>query len=149
MKYFKLFESFVNEAKTPKLNTIDFSKLKKIMLDASDMDSNDESDFDDTIKILMTMSAEFPKGEVSFLKWSSKQNFSRMRFDVKDLRKKPSLEYAASQLEDELDAFDGVQERVKKRFKNDYSDSVAVGIYFNEYVEVYNEIADIVAKVRY
>ena len=121
------------------------------MIDASDMDLNDERDFDDTIKILMAMSTEFPKGEESFLKWSSKQNFSKVTLgrDAKDLRKKPSLDYATSHIEGLFDAFGDTQTSVKRRFGNDYSDYVAVGIYFNEYIEIYNDLADIVAKVRY
>ena len=135
MKYFKLFESFVNEAKAPKINAIDFNKLKKMMLDASDMDLNDERDFDDTIKILKKMSDEFAKGEESFSKWSYKQDFSGMSLDgdAEDLDENPKLAKAASDLEGLLGMFDSIQSN---------------GNDINGYVKAYNKIADVVNSYK-
>ena len=105
------------------------------MLDASDMDLNDERDFDDTIKILTKMSTEFPKGEKSFSKWSYKQDFSGMSLDgdAEDLDDNPKLAKAASDLEDLLGMFDSIQSN---------------GNATKNYVKTYNAIADIVAKFK-
>jgi hypothetical protein len=106
-----------------------------IMLDASDMESNDEGDFDATIKILKKMSDELAKGEESFSKWSSKQDFSGMSLDgdAEDLDENPKLAKAASDLEGPLSRFDGIQ--------NEGND-------FNEYVDAYNEIAAVVNSYK-
>ena len=131
----QLLENFVNEAKAPKINAIDFNKLKKMMLDASDMDLNDERDFDDTIKILKKMSDEFAKGEESFSKWSYKQDFSGMSLDgdAEDLDDNPKLAKAASDLEDLLGMFDSIQ---------------SGGNAIKSYVKTYNEIADVVNSYK-
>ncbi len=125
----------LKEANSTTLKDIDFKKLKKMMIDASDMDLNDERDFDDTIKILTKMSTEFPKGEKSFSKWSYKQDFSGMSLDgdAEDLDDNPKLAKAASDLEDLLGMFDSIQ---------------SGGNAIKSYVKTYNEIADIVAKFK-
>lgn len=125
----------LKEANSTTLKDIDFKKLKKIMINASDLDLTHEEDIDDTIKILINMSKELPKGQGSFSKWSSKQDFSGMGLDgdAEDLHKNPKLAKAASDLEGPLSRFDGIQSE---------------GNDFNEYVTTYNEIADIVAKFK-
>jgi hypothetical protein len=131
----QLLENFVNEAKAPKINAIDFNKLKKMMLDASDMDLNDERDFDDTIKILKKMSDEFAKGEESFSKLSYNQDISGISLDgdAEDLDDNPKLAKAASDLEDLLGMFDSIQ---------------SGGNAIKSYVKTYNEIADVVNSYK-
>ena len=128
-------KNVLKEANSTTLKGIDFKKLKKMMINASDMDLNDERDFDDTIKILTKMSTEFPKGEESFSKWSYKQDFSGMSLDgdAEDLDDNPKLAKAASDLEDLLGMFDSIQSN---------------GNATKNYVKVYNGIADIVAKFK-
>ena len=128
-------QKVLKENNSKELKNLNFNKLKKMMLDASDMDLNDERDFDDTIEILKKMSDEFPKGEKSFSKWSYKQDFSGMSLDgdAEDLDENPELAKAASDLEDLLGMFDSIQSE---------------GNNINNYVKVYNNIANIVNNYK-
>jgi len=136
----------LTEAKTLKLKSIDFNKLKKMMIDASDMDLNSEEDFNRTIGKLKQIGIELTKGKKSFSNYifklsepgnlSSSTDLSGMYLDgdAEDLEENnPELYDAVTSLDLLLGRFDWI--------KQDGGD-------FEYTVETYNEIADIVNNYK-
>jgi hypothetical protein len=135
----------LTEAKTLKLKSIDFNKLKKMMINASDMKLNSKEDFDRTIGKLKQIGIELAKGKKSFSNYIFKldspgnlpgADLSGMHLDgdAKDLEEKnPKLYDVATSLDLLLGRFDWI--------KQDGGD-------FEYTVETYNEIADIVNNYK-
>jgi hypothetical protein len=129
-----------------RVKSIDFNKLKEMMINASDMDLNSEEEFDRIIGKLKQIGIELTKGEKSFSNYISKLSkpgnlsssidLSGMYLDgdAEDLEENnPELYDAATSLDLLLGRFD----RIKKE-----------GGDFDQTVETYNEIADIVNNYK-